>query len=119
MGYSIINGKDNSRAVDLTLLVKLNTEEKILSNITEKFKFLMAERLLAIKIKSKGYYFGLSPFQLYQENLKFLNPNIKIPHGGGGEGPNSALLQIVFFITSVREAAEHEIRWLFPKFDRQ
>ena len=32
----------------------------------------------------------------------FFNP---IPHGGGG-GADSALLQIVFFITSVRDAAE-------------
>ena len=32
-----------------------------------------------------------------------INP---IPHGGGGGGADSALLQIVFFIPSIRDAAE-------------
>ena len=39
----------------------------------------------------------------------FLNP---IPHGGGED---SALLQIVFFITSVRDAAEPRNLVTFPK----
>ena len=30
----------------------------------------------------------------------------QVPHGGGGGGADSALLQIVFFINSVRDAAE-------------
>ena len=36
-----------------------------------------------------------------------------IPHGGGGA--DSALLQIVFFITSVRDAAEPQHLVTFPK----
>ena len=40
-----------------------------------------------------------------------INP---IPHGGGG-GADSALLQIVFFITSVRDAAEPRNLVTFPK----
>ena len=38
--------------------------------------------------------------------LDLINP---IPHGGGGGIKDSALLQIVFFITSVRDAAEPQI----------
>ena len=38
-----------------------------------------------------------------------------IPHGGGGGGADSALLQIVFFITSVRDAAELRNLVTFPK----
>ena len=43
-----------------------------------------------------------------------LNP---IPNGGGGGGggADSALLQIVFFITSVRDAAEPRNLVTFPK----
>ena len=44
----------------------------------------------------------------------FINP---IPHwgGGGGHDYNSALLQIVFFITSVRDVAEPQNLVTFPK----
>ena len=41
-----------------------------------------------------------------------INP---IPHGGGGGGADSALLQIVFFIASVRDAAEARNLVTFPK----
>ena len=42
-----------------------------------------------------------------------LNP---IPHGGGGgAGADSTLFQIVFFITSVRDAAEPRNLVTFPK----
>ena len=41
--------------------------------------------------------------------LEMVNP---IPHGGGAD---SALLQIVFFITSVRDAAELRNLVTFPK----
>ena len=44
-----------------------------------------------------------------------LNP---IPHGEGG-GADSALLQIVFFITSFRDAAEPRILVTFLKFNGQ
>ena len=36
-------------------------------------------------------------------------------HMGGGGGADSALLQIVFFITSVRDAAEPQNLVTFPK----
>ena len=42
----------------------------------------------------------------------FINP---IPHGGEGGWADSALLQIVFFITSVRDAAEPRNLVTFPK----
>ena len=38
-----------------------------------------------------------------------------IPHRGEGGGEDSALLQIVFFITSVRDAAEPRNFVTFPK----
>ena len=44
-------------------------------------------------------------------NFSNFNP---IPHGGWGGG-DSALLQIVFFITSVRDAAEPRYLVTFPK----
>ena len=40
-----------------------------------------------------------------------INP---IPHGGGEGGPDSALLQILFFITCVRDAAEPRNLVTFP-----
>ena len=48
-------------------------------------------------------------------NLLNFNP---IPHGGGG-GADSALLQIVFFITSGRDAAEPRNVVTFLKFNGQ
>ena len=42
---------------------------------------------------------------VFVENWWFIN-TLTLFHMGGGEGADSALLQIVFFITSVRDAAE-------------
>ena len=49
---------------------------------------------------------------MLNEDVNF-SPVNPIPHGGGGA--DSALLQIVFFITSVRDAAEPRNLVTFPK----
>ena len=62
------------------------------------------------------------PFVTEKDNLKFrslaltsVNQLTLFHMGGGGGGADSALLQIVFFITSARDAAELRTLVTFPK----
>ena len=61
-------------------------------------------------LRHEKYKVHFQKFQVTQQT------NLTLFHmGGGGGGADSALLQIVFFITSVRDAAEPRNLVTFPK----
>ena len=70
------------------------------------------EKYMAFKLGNHLMF--IDSFQFMSSSLdKLVNP---IPHGeGGGALRDSALLQIVFFITSIRDAAKPRNLVTFPK----
>ena len=80
-----------------------------------------------VKLKSESY-FSISPgvLELWRKTLGG-NPTLlprpdrvnPIPRWGGGGGGDSTRLQIVFFITHVRDSAEQRNLVTFLKFNGQ